>query len=459
MSPRPLRAALTLPAVLLAFVSTEAVAQPADPRFFGTYCLAEQKFCKSIPFWPDPCVTISALQVHVDYISMPGGDVVKGSGTLKIDGKPAVVALSGTITGAGVARSSAVVPGLGRQASDLRLSDDGLALSGSYQNRTLTARKDACGNNPPQVTFSSTPGNPVPLGQNVLMSATITDEDAPATFTQSRIQFTSNRQGLLSGWRPAPRSLGTAALLPGTHQITVAVTDSGGLTANATGVVEIVNRPPVARIFLPTEGATLVAGGAAMLKGSAMDPDTGALPDSALSWSAQLTPGGAFVPLGGGSERLTTFAAAADPVVVRLTANDGGNPVTVDRTIRVAANTGNTPPVVVITKPLRGQFSGPVDDGAFAGTPTTFTATASDAESDPAAMPLRWEFTLLRDDGTPDPTPPLPNPPAVTGTLAPTIAFPAVHGRVYRVTITATDAGGLSASDSVLIMVTSQVIL
>ena len=64
---------------------------------------------------------------------------------------------------------------------------------------------------------------------------------------------------------------------------------------------------------------------------------------------------------------------------MRLTANDGGNPVTVDRTIRVAANTGNTPPVVVITKPLRGQFSGPVDDGAFAGTPTTFTATASDA--------------------------------------------------------------------------------
>ena len=74
-------------------------------------------------------------------------------------------------------------------------------------------------------------------------------------------------------------------------------------------------------------------------------------------------------------------------------------------------------------------------------------------------MQLRWTFTLLHANGQPDPSPPQPNPAPISGTLAPTVVFPAVGARVYRVTFTVTDAGGLSASDSVDVMVTSSVIL
>jgi hypothetical protein len=442
-------------------VSTFGVRHPPrDPRFFGKFCLATpREFCKSIPVIPDPCVTVSSVRTRLDYFEFQAGSAVSGQGEVVIDGKRTVFVLAGAVASTGRLKAVTVAHEIGEQRGELQLSSDGLALTTSIRNRTITLRKDACGNNPPQVTLSAVSGPTFTFGQSVMLASQITDEDAE--FPVERVVFSSDRQGMLAGWRPAARTLVTTVLQPGPHVITVAVTDSGGLTARATTALTVVNRPPnPPAIFLPVEGASLIAGGSALLKGSATDPDTGALPGSALSWSAQLTPSAPFTPLGTGRELPAVFTAPNPALRLRLTARDsGGAEVSTERVVRVLPNSGNTPPVPLITSPDRNQFTGTIQGSAFAGTPASYVATVWDQESAPPDLQIRWTFTLLRADGNPDTAPPAPNPAPIAGTLAPSVVYPAVGARVYRVTLTVTDPGGLSASDSVEILVTSSVIL
>jgi hypothetical protein len=441
-------------------VSTFGVRHPPrDPRFFGNYCLAApREFCKSIPVIPDPCVTVNSVRTRFDYFEFPAGSAVSGQGEAVIDGKRTVFVLAGTVTSPGRLKAVTVAHEIGEQRGELRLSEDGLALTTSVRNQTITLRKDACGNNPPQVTLSAVSGPNFNFGQSVMLAAQITDEDTE--IPANRVGFSSDRQGVLPGWRPAPRTLVTTVLEPGPHLITVSVTDSGGLTTRATTALTVVNRPPNApAIFLPVEGASLIAGGSTLLKGSATDPDTGALPGNQLSWSAQLAPNAPFTPLGTGRELPAVFSAPNPSLRLRLTARDsGGAEASTERVVRVLPNTGNTPPVPLITSPDRNQFTGTIQGSAFAGTPSSYLATVWDQESAPPDLQIRWTFTLLRADGTPDTAPPAPNPAPITGTLAPSVVYPAVGARVYRVTLTVTDPGGLSTSDSVDILVTSAVI-
>jgi len=196
----------------------------SDPRFFGTYCLAQPRtFCKSIPILPDPCVNLSAVRAHIDHTVFRNGAIVLGDGRFTLDGKHGALALSGDVASVGKVRMAVVVPGLGRQSGEATLSADGLELSTSVSNHPLSLRKDACGNHAPTVTLSAVGGPTFTLGQSVMLSATISDAedtDIPA----SRIVFASSVQGVLPGWRPAPRTLVTTVLVPGTHSITVTVT-------------------------------------------------------------------------------------------------------------------------------------------------------------------------------------------------------------------------------------------
>jgi len=200
-----------------------------------------------------------------------------------------------------------------------------------------------------------------------------------------------------------------------------------------------------------------------LLQGSAYDPDQGLLQGGALTWSAQLEPGGAFVPLGTGNEVGTEFAAPADPVIIRLTARDvSGQQSQAEEQVRVVASTGNAPPVVVIREPDRlVSIPGPVVASFFPGMPAHFAATAYDVEDAGPDLQLRWEFIALEGPGgAPDPTPPVPNPAPVTGSLTADVIFSAGGGSTfYRVIFSATDSGGQTSSDSIEIFVTSSIIL
>jgi hypothetical protein len=277
--------------------------------------------------------------------------------------------------------------------------------------------------------------------------------------------FRSNRQspipGFLSAAGQTPGFVATG-LVPGDHHVDLTVTDSGGLVGRASVDVTIVDRPPETPvIFLPAEGATLAAGAPVLLQGHAHDPDTGFLPDGALAWSAQTVPGGPFVPLGGGHETSTVFAAPADPVRIRLTATStgGGGQSQAERTVRVVPGSGDGPPVVVIREPDRLTVGGSLVRG-YAFTETVhFVASAFDPEDAVGDLELTWTFIALTGpDGDPDPAPPVPNPGQENGLTA-DVDFPAGGTIFYRVVFEATDSAGQTASDSIQIYVTSNIIL
>ncbi len=436
-----------------------AVVGPTDLRFFGSFCQPSPKeFCKSVPVLPDPCVTLRDLRIHLDHLTERTGGILWGSGGFVLDGERGVLAVAGTVTGRGTARFAAAAPGLGEQQGDATLSADGLELVAAVQGRTVVLRKDSCGNNAPAVTLVAPFGPTFPVGQSVMLSADIVDEDVP-DFPAERIVFTSDRQGVITGPRPATRTVFATNLVPGPHRVTVTVTDSGGLVGQGSRDITILNRPPQApRIFLPAAGATLVAGGPVLLQGNAIDPDAGFLSGNALTWTAQLAPGGPFEPLGSGSSLVTSFAAPADPVLIRLSASDGVNEAHTERQIRVVESAGNTPPVVAIQQPDRLQSSHPqLAWVVFAGEANAFLASAQDAEDAPPDLELRWTFEALDGlGGSIDPTPLVSNPAPVEDTLAPEATFTATTGDLYyRVTFTATDSGGLVSADSVDILVSS----
>ena len=432
---------------------------PTDQRFFGTFCQpAPKKFCKSIFLLPDPCVTLRDTFVRMDHLTMTDGGLLQGAGRFVLDGKKGKLVVAGSIIERGKARIAATAPGLGDQLGQATLSSDGLQLTASVQSRNVVLRKDACGNQAPLVTLDAPFGPTFPFGQSVMLAGHIQDEDTD--FPVERLVFTSDRQGLLAGTRMAGgRTLFTTALQPGAHRVTFTVTDSGGLTRQASLDLTVANHPPdTPRIFLPAvDGATLVAGAPVLLQGTAFDPEMGVLSGSALTWTAQLAPGGPFVPLGNGSELGTTFAAPADPVRLRLTASDGTGTSQVERPVRVVPSTGNAPPVVVIQQPDRRLSPATIAAIFIAGQPSHLLAAASDVESAGPDLQLRWEFAALEGPGgAPDPTPPVPNPAPVTGTLATDVTFPlSPESLYYRVTFTATDAGGISSSDSIEVWVSS----
>ena len=377
-----------------------------------------------------------------------------------VDGQQGFLVLAGNVVGRGRMRMAGVVPGLGQQLGEATLSEDGLELTATAQNRSVSVRKDACGNNAPQVTLVAPFGPSFPFGKAVTLSGRIVDEDT--SFPVGRIVFTSDRQGLIPGTRLAGgRTLSTTALRAGNHRMTVTVTDSGGLTAQSSLDITIVNRPPHAlKIIQPAENASLASGAPTLLRGTAFDPDSWLLPGSALSWTAQLSPGGAFVTLGTGNELTTVFPAPADPVIIRMTATDnGGQQAHLERRVRVVPGTGNAPPNVAIRQPDPMLQPGPWVGGAHVDFPAHFVADAWDVEDPLDQLQLRWEFVALQDTGgAPDPAPAAPNPAPVTGTLAPDVLFP-VASKFYRVTFTATDSGGLSNSESFEVYVSAGVIL
>jgi hypothetical protein len=310
------------------------------------------------------------------------------------------------------------------------------------------------------VTLKAPGGPTFPFGQPVMLVGEVDDEDS--AFPVERLVFRSNRQGLVSGARAAGgRTLFTSALRPGSHSIGFTVTDSGGRSGAASLEISVANRPPdPPRILQPAEGASLPAGAAVLLRGNALDPDTGFLPGSALAWAAQLLPGGPFVALGSGSELTTMFSTPASPLSIRLSARDsGGAQAQAERLVRVVAGSGNAPPIVAIRVPDPGSSNGPPVGGALAGAPAHFLAEAWDAEDPPSELQLRWEFVRLQGlGGAPDPNPPVPNPAPVLGSLAADATFPLGPDGYYRVIFEATDSGGLTSSDSIEIAVRAEVI-
>jgi PKD repeat protein len=209
----------------------------------------------------------------------------------------------------------------------------------------------------------------------------------------------------------------------GTYNVTLKVTDGGGLTNSITVPVQVptvTNQPPTATITQPTNNASFVQGTSVSFAGTGNDPETGALTGGALVWTSdrdgQIGTGTGFSS--------TTLSVGTH--VITLTATDPQLKTgTATRTITITpSGGGNQPPVAaftVICNTLPHQCS----------------FDASTSTDDHGIVSYAWNWGNGRSETKTGPT--TKNTWAATGT--------------YNVTLTVTDAGGLSSSVVVAVAV------
>jgi PKD repeat protein len=213
----------------------------------------------------------------------------------------------------------------------------------------------------------------------------------------------------------------------GEHVITLTAVDSGGLQ-DATSISVTVaavgaNLPPVVTIAEPLDGSSVIAGASTVLRGTATDPEDGAI-TTGLVWSDT-----ASGVLGTGNGTLNA-SFPQGPHTLTLTATDS-NGLSGSATVTVSSNTpGNDPPVVTLVAPLTGAT---VDAGAS----LDLRASATDTEDGVlGGASLVWTSSL---DGA-------------LGTGSPRAAALSALGR-HTLTVVATDSGGASDSASVDVFV------
>jgi hypothetical protein len=216
-----------------------------DPRFFGTFCGDETvRACGRVCLTPiGPCfnrcrdVALDDIVVRVQY-NESAGDVgsILGTGTATIDGKPLKLNVSAVVTGPGRAKGIVATNRFDARSGAAVLASDGVTITVSAEEQSITLSKERCGNAPPTVRIAApTDGAVLAFRSAVLFRGEATDAE-DAAFPPDRLQFSSSRDGPLAGTaNPQPTSLevSTDALSPGDHQISFRAIDSGGLGATA----------------------------------------------------------------------------------------------------------------------------------------------------------------------------------------------------------------------------------
>ncbi|MDP1919378.1 MAG: PKD domain-containing protein, partial [Myxococcales bacterium] len=262
-------------------------------------------------------------------------------------------------------------------------------------------------------------------GQAIELLGSATDVEDGA-LTGGALVWTSDRAGVIGS---GPRVSFTNAAL-GAHRIVLTATDRSGRTGIASVSLTVVrpgtNRPPVVTITAPLNGALLVLGTAAMLRGTATDLEDGALTGASLVWTSSRD--GAL-----GTGLMVSPMLTQGVHTLTLTATDSmGAMGTASITVSVN-QANNQPPVATITLPATMQT-------VFQGASLTFTGTGADPE-DGALTGMALSWTSSRD--------------GVLGTGSPLSTSTFTVGD-HTVTLVARDSGGNSGTASVLVRVLPQ---
>lgn len=400
---------------LLSCFSASASYAVTDARFFGTYCgsasIHECVHYKVCFFLGWPCfsrtrcgdVAISNIRVQVEHReSAARSGLIEGTGTANARGVDFDFGFGGKVLGEGLARGAAAGNFFPPSTGRIELSSDGLAITVKARGESLTIRKDACGNNRPEVAITGPSDGVVfeygDIG-NVFNARVTSDEDA--AFPQERMVFASDRDGVLHGathFGDRSMVLFDNGLSPGNHEITFSATDSGGLTGSASINVTITDSPPdVPVIIQPLVTDTIVATGDIAFEGKGYDSEEGFLKDESLIWSVSRA-GGPFSILGSG-QYLKESIDSPGEYVVRLTAIDSqGSESFTENHIAVLPYTGNTTPRVVINKPEHTEWRG----RAMAVAPNTeiqFVGGVEDTEDFVTDLELKWVAQPIRPEG------------------------------------------------------------
>ena len=143
-------------------------------------------------------------------------------------------------------------------------------------------------NTPPSAVITSPANNSAyAVGTSITFSGYGTDVE-DVNIAPSNLSWYSSMDGDL-GWGS---QVATTNLSPGTHQITLTATDSGGETGKAMVTVTIVaqgeNTPPSAYISQPEDGATYGENTSIQFSGYGTDYEDGELPGESLSWKSSI---------------------------------------------------------------------------------------------------------------------------------------------------------------------------
>ena len=212
----------------------------------------------------------------------------------------------------------------------------------------------------------------------------------------------------------------TSELSVGTHVVTLAATDRGGVTVTASITIEIApNAAPTVAITSPSEGASLTVGDLVTFIGSAVDPEDGVLSGASLIWTSDRDG-----TIGTGM----TFSRADLSIgmhVVTLTATDRHG-ASASASVTVAVNTR---PVVSISRPDISIY--------LFGEAVPFEGTAVDAEDGIlSGASMVWTSSL-------------------DGVIGTGMSFSRSDLRVgsHVITLTATDSDGASSSVSKTLLI------
>ncbi len=429
-----------------------------DPRFFGTYCGdATVKHCVKYKYWffgwhyGTKCKNIQFknIKAKLDHVTTAKGGVVNGSGTATVEGDSLAFVLAGAVTGHGLVKGSATVTGWNPHYGVAKLSSDGMALTVYAYNKTLTARKDQCGNTPPKVAITSLPQGPIQYGQTHYFSGTVVDAEDLATpmskFAPERLNWTYDDTGALTK-RYDGLVAWTNTLPPGSHKITFSATDSGGLSASVSGNVTVTNQgPDIPTIFLPRTTDVLSTGCLANFLGQAYDMEDGWIPGPQLKWSSNIDG-----TIGVGANVAKALSTAGNHTI-RLTATDSvGVSAFTEHTVTVKPAVAGCPPLVRITRPEYWKWKGMA---VLTGEKQTFKGAVLDEKDLPNALQVEWKAIPISPAG----------PAIVLGTdvTVTTTKLTAIGGKPtqYTIRLTATDTDGNQASDQMLLVVLSQPIL
>ncbi len=339
----------------------------------------------------------------------------------------------GALTGASLSWTSDLDGALGTGASltvsTLRNGVHVLTLTatdgdGATGSASVTVSVNPAGNQPPTATITA-PANgfTVFAGTAVTFTGGATDPEDGA-LSGAALSWSSSRDGALG----TGASLMVSTLTAGAHQVRLTATDSGGAAGVATVQLTVLpmNQPPTVSITSPTGGATFTAGTMVQLRGSATDPEDGALSGAALTWSSSRD--GA---LGSGASIDTASLTAGAHTLTLSAIDSGGRSGSAAVSITVTPSTTPLPPVANLTGPQT----------ADTGVTLTFSGAAS---TDPDGTIVSYQFDF--GDGS------MPQ----TGASATAQHAYSVAG-LHTVTLTVRDDDNLTSSATLQVNVTQAV--
>lgn len=370
-----------------------------------------------------PVVTISAPQNGAQ-VQVGTAVQLSGSATDPEDGalSGGSLAWSSNVSGALGTGASLSISTLSQGVHTITLTaTDSLGLSAS---QSVSISVNAPNNQPPTAAITA-PANGFSTfaGTAITFTGTGTDPE-DGTLSGASLAWSSSLSGALGTGSP----LTLSNLGVGTHQISLTVTDSGGNTDVATIQVTVLaqNQPPTASITSPSSGQSFTAGTTVQLRGSATDPEDGALTGASLVWSSNKDG-----VIGTGAS-VDTASLTVGQHTLTLTATDvGGRTGSASVTVTIAQAPAKLPPIARLTGPTSAQV----------GQQLSFSGATS---SDPDGTIVSYTFDF--GDGSAP----------VTGTATSATHAYATAGN-FPVTLTVKDNDNLTGTAQLSVTISSTV--